>query len=307
MANLKLFFKETVSLGKSIQFDLNSKFAFYVITPSTFENTNVKLRILLWGHGSFNGMAYEDIISAAKDDIVMIKQDCDRHNLIAIMPVLPRFQGTSSIIPQDSQMLAKPVMSDDWDEFYRRPDIEILNFINDLRNTLESKKYNLYKKIFAAGVSAGANMVNRFSLLYPDIVEAIAIPLAGNYAYPEKVFGNVELPYPFGVDDIETIKGQRYSKDQFLSLNFFLYVGVLDTKQVNDPLSFEADLIDPSLNEKIKSIFGKNQYERCLHYAHYLKSEGAQAELVIEENYGHALAPDSYDRIFEFFDNCISE
>ncbi len=304
MANLKLFFNETVTLGESIEFDSKSKYAFYVITPDYLEGSNKKFRILLWGHGSFDGMAYEDIISAAKDDIEMIKQDCDRHNLIAIMPVLPRFQGTSSIIPQDSQMLAKPVMSDDWGEFYRRPDIEILNFINALRNTLESKKYNLYKKIFAAGVSAGANMVNRFSLLYPDIVEAIAIPLAGNYIYPEKSLSDVTLPYPFGVDDIETIKGQRFSKHQFLSLKFFLYVGVLDTNQTNDPLSFEADLIDPTLNEKIKSIFGKNQYERCLHYANYLKSEGAKVELVIEEDYGHALAPDSYDRIFEFFDKC---
>jgi pimeloyl-ACP methyl ester carboxylesterase len=144
------------------------------------------------------------------------------------------FAGFKDVAAKTGRILIVPRFSrKDWPEFQRigraRPDRAILGLLSVLRDEgiIASGKIDLF------GFSGGAQLANRFALLYPQMVSKLHLAAAGWYCMPDQ-----EIPFPVGIGtakkprrhgaaDIDA--AMRAQIGQFLRIPLRLYVGEEDT------------------------------------------------------------------------------
>ncbi|MCC7304479.1 hypothetical protein IT418_03665 [bacterium] len=131
---------------------------------------------------------------------------------------------------------------------------------------------------------------------------AVAVTLCGNFIYPEEQIDGVELPYPFGIGKINDITGNHFNKEAFLKIPTYLYKGILDNKDENDPLFYEVRVFNANKLGTFKSVLGKTAYERFLNYAQYLADHKTSYRLESPPDIGHTFTQGTLLRIFEFFE-----
>lgn len=303
MARLEGYKSESAQSTLEVVFPKESKYAYHIMMPKSAKKKDIPLRILIWGHGSIDGPDYGIIIEKSQNEISMLEEYCNKHNIIAIMPVLPRTSGTKEVPPLDAQMIGSPTILHNWDNFYYRPDQDIIKTTNLLIKELTKKKYTIKEKFLVGGISAGANMANRLAMLYPKLFSAVAIPLAGNYCYPEIEINGVQLPYPFGYANVTEISEIEPNSREYTKLPFFLYDGELDNKPQNDPLQFETQTVCGVSENQLRQLFGQTPFNRFQHFTAYLKNIGAKVTSTSSANLGHRIDEDTLDKIFQFFDD----
>lgn len=259
-------------------------------------------RIILWGHGSSPGnFSYPEYKIFAQQTLTNILSYCNSLDLIAITPLLPRERERKHYPYSnfDSQIMTAEVMVEDVSEdnkFYYRPDLEIRKIIQVVHNLLAVKNISIDKKVIVGGVSAGANLANRFSMLYPDIISHSMLLLAGDFIYPAKIVSNLTLNYPFGIADLNKISGQCFSHQNFEGIKHFIFVGEKDHDSNADPLPFEVR--DRIYREQLKQAIGQNQVERAKHYAQHLNNLGIFVDFDLDPSQGHSYNKNTLDRAF---------
>jgi hypothetical protein len=84
-------------------------------------------------------------------------------------------------------------------------------------------------RLIVYGFSRGAQMAERFALLYPDEVAAVATLSAGSYTLPtSEDFQHNPLRFPFGVADLHQIGGAQFDWIAFSQIPFWVGVGAED-------------------------------------------------------------------------------
>lgn len=304
MAQLETLNKKIIQITPEIVLQKVSKYAFHVVTPDNLaKRKDLPLRILIWGHGSLDNRSYEEMVTYTVEEAQSLEKYCDFHNVIAVMPILPRDSyGTETTPPLDAQILSYHTMFQNYDDFYYRPDLEIIKMTESLKGILKKNGYTVAEKMLIGGISAGASLAHRFSTLHPELISARAVLLEGTFMYPEIEINGLTLPYPFGVSNLDQIEGIGIKSKPGLYIPTYLYKGMLDNQEINDPLHYEAKLIDASLTNKIKHSLGITMYERFLHYAEYLTNQGVKVVIDSPKNFGHQLDPATFSKIFDFFD-----
>lgn len=303
MESFKTVYKEQTEITPEIIFPKISKYAYHILIPQTVAQVNKPLRILIWGHGSINTDNYEDIIAESRQEMAMIEEHSTKHGLITIMPILPRYNGDDETPPLDAQMFGSPTMIHNWNDFYFRPDAEVRKVAHHLIKLVKEKGHKVDDKLLVGGISAGANMANRFAFLYPSLTRAVAIPLAGNYAYPISQIDDMTLPYPFGTANISDIQDNFHNSETYSKLPFFVYDGEQDTNPRNDPLEFETSATRNVSANKFRQVFGSTQYQRFLHFSEYMKKLGTPITIESSAIQGHSISDSTISNVFEFFDN----
>lgn len=271
----------------------NTKYAWNVYNPSKVEG------ILLWGYASRGNENYEEEISFFNDQIRIVRDQCEKFNLLAVSVFLPRI--ASHEYPEyklNAQMLTPEIMFTDSEvttEFYNRPDLEILKILEILRTNMKEKGVPIDEKMYIGGVSAGANFANRFSILYPELIKASILFSAGDYIYPTENLNGMDLDYPFGLHGLDNISNNRFNSAVFKSIPHYIYVGEEDH---NDPIRWE--LYYPELIDKYKKALGVTVPERTKQYAEFLKDNGNNVKFRMEPNMAHKIAQGAFEEGFEF-------
>lgn len=261
-------------------------------------------QIVVWGHGSTpDEVKYEDISDFIEPSFNNILSYCNKLNLVAVMPLLPRFADANEypLVKFDSQIMTKEVMFDNYspeNEPYKRPDLEIVKMIESVKDMLKKDDVKVKEKIVIGGVSAGANMANRFSLLYPELVEFSLLLLSGIFMYPESKMNEVTLNYPFGTNNIDQLVNKGFNKEEFSGIKHFLYVGEQDNNPRNDIARFE--FIAERDKQNIGKVIGLDSVSRTKNYANYLESLGIDVELYIEPELGHNVNGKVMDKTFGY-------
>lgn len=117
-----------------------------------------------------------------------------------------------------------------------RLDLQLLAMADDARARLRARGMPLGEKLLLTGFSASGSFVNRFTLLHPGRVKAVAAGgLNGMLMLPLERLGTRRLPYPIGISDFQVLGGSAFDRDTWRRVPQFLYMGAQDD---NDAVQF---------------------------------------------------------------------
>ncbi len=146
-------------------------------------------------------------------------------------------------------------------------------------------------RVALLGFSRGAQLAQRFAMIYPEQTLAVAAFSAGSYTLPEsraQVQGRaVTLNYPIGTADVGERFGRGFDRAALQRIPFLLGVGADDRNPGDLPRQW-----DPYL--------GDNRVARAQAIAERLTALGAPVELVLFPGVGHGLNDAMRTRAFDF-------
>jgi predicted esterase len=137
------------------------------------------------------------------------------------------------------------------------------------------------------GFSRGAQLAERFTLLYPERVKAAVVMSAGTYTLPlaeARVNGEGQaLGYPFGTADLQARFGRGIDLDAVRRVSFWVAVGSED----NDPAAVPAQW---------SPFLGATRVERARRFAETLRGLGVPVQETEFPGLGHDIGAAEHDQ-----------
>jgi len=289
------------------------KYSYYYYIPTSLKKGD-SARLLLSTDGGPKYDKYDELVkSLFLSRVVPLAKLAEQHGYVFIMPILPRNYGSDSASKMNAQMFNRwTLMRAPFDtrkyEFDNRPDLVLLKIVDHLSAELVKNQISVKKKIFMAGFSSGAVVANRFSILYPDRIAAVAIGSAGVFMYPLSSWKGTQLTYPLGIADIDKIPRPKISLNEFKKIPHFIFVGDQDLANGHSPVPEDPENDNEALFEKAQSrailkYFGKTNVERAQKFTEYLRSIGIKPKFTLFKGQGHEYNDEMKRSIFEYFDS----
>ncbi|HDS16869.1 MAG TPA: hypothetical protein ENN66_09760 [Proteobacteria bacterium] len=134
-----------------------------------------------------------------------------------------------------------------------RLDLQLIAMINDARQRLAGRGITLEHRVFLNGYSASGSFVNRFALLHPEIIKAVASGSPGGWpTVPAAFWEGQELIYPVGIADLESLVGTPFNLTAFQAIPAFIFIGDADN---NDAVPY-ADGFSDEERQLVYRLFG---------------------------------------------------
>lgn len=185
----------------------------------------------------------------------------------------------------------------------QRLDIQLLNMIDDALDTLRSLGYKTDNRILMTGFSASGSFVNRFSLIHPDRVFALAAGgLNGILMLPLDEIKGIELNYPLGTNDFQKLFNMSFDSASFKKLPQFLFMGKSDD---NDAVLFDDAYDSVERVSVFKTIGEKMQPDRWNACSEIYKLKNINATLITYDSIGHEHPKKVKDDILSYFTSLI--
>ena len=220
-----------------------------------------------------------------------------RLDLPYLMPIFPRPKTNWEMY---THQLDRDVMSLK-DGPLRRLDLQLIAMIDDARERLRSHGYEVDEQVLMTGFSASATFANRFTMIHPERVRAVATGgLNGLVMIPHARLNQIELPYPLGLADFEQITARRFNERAWRNVPQFIYMGAKDD---NDALHFGDGYSDEERGIVYAAIGEKMQPDRWQRGQDVYKKAGANAKFTTYEHAGHWTDAKINNEIVEFFRN----
>lgn len=218
-----------------------------------------------------------------------------------VVPVFPRSKITGNMY---THSLDRDVMLQKGNEL-ERPDLQLLQMIADARQKLRERGIETKPEILMTGFSASGTFANRFSLIHPDRVKAVAAGgLNGILMLPLSEEKGYELNFPAGTNDFETLFGKAFDSTAFKNTPQLLFMGALDE---NDALPYD-DAYDPGEREAITAVLGAQMLpERWNNSRKLYAREGVKAQVKTFLNIGHEHPEQVKQEILGFFRRSLEE
>jgi pimeloyl-ACP methyl ester carboxylesterase len=128
------------------------------------------------------------------------------------------------------------------------------------------------------GFSRGGQVAQRFALVYPDRVGAVASASSGTYTLPLRAFGSEAsgsaLPFPYGMADCAELFGHAFDAERARQVSFWIGVGSRDSDPVDVPQQWTP-------------YIGDDRLEGAGRFAQALRSAGISAEVAEFAETGH--------------------
>jgi hypothetical protein len=167
-----------------------------------------------------------------------------------IVPVFPRQKTEWKIY---THALDRDVMMQK-DNPLERIDEQLIEMFNDARIRLKDKNIETKDKFLITGFSASGTFANRFTLIHPDRVFAVAAGgVNGLLMLPLDSLQGEKLIYPVGTGDLNELSDNEFEEDLFLKIPQFYFMGKLDD---NDAIPYD-DAFDQNEREQIYKLLGK--------------------------------------------------
>jgi predicted esterase len=268
------------------------KYSYFHYIPALALQRN-PVRIVLSGHGNPRA-SYSELEKDVQNLIEhSLRPFADEYGYVILIMVIPgeaQYFHRSNVFEVES----------DLDPFYIRPDLEYVKVIDEFLGFLRNEGYTPHEKVFMTGFSNGGLQTNRFSILHPEKVMAVAIGSAGLYTYPMNSYEDSIMDYPIGVADVSQLNHSTYSLEAFKAIPHYFFVGENDTNNQNDPI---GDIENSDDRAFYLANFGINQKERVPKYSQHLQSIGMQSTYDIFEGYGHEYTSEMLLSTFTFFES----
>jgi len=185
-------------------------------------------------------------------------------------------------------------------EAWKRVDLQLLHMIHSARERLLTKGIVVSQKVLLSGFSAAGSFVNRFTLLHPEHVWAVACGSPGGWPMaPVSEVGGERLGYPVGVADMGDLTGSPFKLDALKSVHWFFFLGDQDS---NDAVPYR-DSFSKSDAELIFHRFGPTPVARWEHARRLYSSQGLPARFVRYPGVPHVVTPEIETDIALFFEN----
>jgi pimeloyl-ACP methyl ester carboxylesterase len=135
-------------------------------------------------------------------------------------------------------------------------------------------------RVMLFGFSRGAQAALRFSMLYPERVDAVAAFSAGTYTLPVRSIATANGPalvkMPFGIADLPELSGRSVDQVRLTGVRFLIGVGATDTNNGDVPRQWDT-------------YVGRNRVERATKFASVLAELGCETSLSVVPGTGHEL------------------
>ncbi len=182
----------------------------------------------------------------------------------------------------------------------RRIDLQLIRMINHAQRLLRHNDVKVDEKVFMNGFSASGTFTNRFTILHPTVVRAVAtggincIP-----TFPTGQWNGTTMRYPVGIADVKEIAGVDFDEAAYKKVSQYIYMGALDD---NDTLPY-PDAYDEVDAELVKSLIGaKMMPDRWDMSQAIYTALGIPAQFVTYENTRHEIKTEMIDDVAAFFE-----
>ncbi|MFC5268984.1 hypothetical protein [Adhaeribacter terreus] len=187
----------------------------------------------------------------------------------------------------------------------KRLDLQLLAMIKDARKQLKQRGFPVKEKFFMNGFSASGTFANRFSLLHPEKIKAMAagginaIPIL-----PVSQLKETPLSYPLGIADLKKITGREVNLKAFNQLPKMLYMGALDE---NDAVAFD-DAYSGEDREKVYTLMGKQLVPQRWEFVQEIyRKNNVQADFKTYTHMGHGTDKKINNDLVDFFQKHMEE
>ena len=165
-----------------------------------------------------------------------------------------------------------------------RIDLQLLAMVEQARTELAKQGIQTEEKFLIQGYSASGMFANRFAVLHPTRVRAVATGSPGGWPIaPVSAFNGEALPYPAGIADLAALTGQPFDAEAYRAVPQLIVMGSADD---NDSVDFR-DGWDEDAATLVDQLFGKDPLARWKPAEDLYKTSGANAQFVLVEGVGH--------------------
>lgn len=165
-----------------------------------------------------------------------------------------------------------------------RNDLQLLAMVDQVRAELAKQGIQTEEKFLIQGYSASGMFANRFAVLHPTRVKAVAAGSPGGWPIaPASAFNGEALPYPAGIADLASLTGQPFDSEAYKAMPQLIVMGSLDD---NDSVDFR-DGWDEDAATLVDRLFGKDPLARWKPAEDLYKTAGANAQFVLVDGVGH--------------------
>ena len=182
----------------------------------------------------------------------------------------------------------------------RRIDLQLIKMITHAQKLLQHNNMQVNEKVFMNGFSASGTFTNRFAILHPTIVRAVATGGVNSIpTFPTSRWNDTPMRYPVGIADVKEIADIDFDETAYKHVSQYIYMGALDD---NDTVPYR-DAYDEVDAELIKSLIGTEMMpDRWDVSQSIYKALGIPAQFVTYENAGHEITSEMIDDIVAFFE-----
>jgi hypothetical protein len=249
------------------------------------------------------GFATDDmdlLRASASGEIQNESEMAERLGCPLLVPIFPRpVLGDSDLYLHDLSRDSLLTTVEAW----KRVDLQLLQMLRSAQIHLEGRGCKIDPRILLWGFSAAGDFVNRFAMLHPDRVLAVA---GGGIAWPIAPATEAEkesLRYPVGIADLEAVTGSPNDLKALRSVAWFLFRGADDK---NDPLNFRGCFAEADA-DLIRRRFGLTPAERWTAATRLYAEARLPAHLVLYPGVGHSWTPAIREEVEQFFEKRLRE
>jgi pimeloyl-ACP methyl ester carboxylesterase len=187
---------------------------------------------------------------------------------------------------------------------YRRVDQQLLCMMQDVRERLQKRGLTIHSKALLYGFSASGSFVNRFAMLHPDRVLAVACGSPGGWPIaPVASINGTQLAYPVGIGDLESLSGHPVDWPALKSVAWFFFLG---GKDINDSIG-DRDSFSAEDEELVRRIFGPMPVSRWKEAEHLYTENALHARFHLYPEVAHVVTMAIKTDITNFFEKCLPE
>jgi predicted esterase len=267
---------QTVTPGTLVFHPADSaiQYDWFTYVPESADPTERNFIWVTGLHGNLMTDDYARITAESREMAVRRSAMAEQHKLIMLVPV-------------------------------RRPDLKVSMMIDRFTKTLRDHGYDVDSRVFVNGFSAGGMFAQRYALLHPERVLAVAAGQCGGFmTLPEAFHGDTmihEMDWPLGVHDLETLVGYGFNNEAYRSVAQFIFVGDQDT--ANSTVGRPGEVIrTQSQIDFLGGTFGDHDPARLENQVRYLIDREYDVTFRLYTGVGHRFTREMWEEMLSFFD-----
>lgn len=279
-------------------------YPYYLSIPNNLDTSkDVHVIVEPNNYGQVGNSDYQDTLvrKALLEEYSMSDQINKQLNSIILTPVFPRgvtSDGVENYKLYTHELDRDTILGNDHEKI--RIDNQLANMIKNAHDVLNKEGITSVKdKVFMIGYSASARFTNRFALLHPELVQAVATGgINANPILPLKELSGQTLIYPVGIGDAEKILGTSVNLEAYKNVKQYIYMGELDT---NDDVAYDDGYDEPE-RQLIYNLIGKKQMpDRWNKTQQIFKGLPYPIQFATYKGIGHEINEDTNADVIEFF------
>ena len=172
---------------------------------------------------------------------------------------------------------------------YARIDRQVVNMVDDARERLADRGYDIPEEFMLNGFSQSGNFANNLALLQPDRIASVtAGGLNGLAILPRDKARGETINFQIGTADYEDLTGKPFDKETWREIPQLGYIGANERIPFDDTIPYSDVWGDRAQAQRAVDVYGFDmQRERMVYSDVVYNEEGAKTRLEVYDNYGH--------------------